>query len=196
MEYDSVNIRGPEASKRAECLWPLAFIVLGLALGLLYGPIPYLLPYFIADHFDFYKILSFSTLLAPILYIIGIVGMMIKRRLGTGGKIKFSSIGGATLLAGAFFGVFRLAILFYRFSSPSTEFSLEPLDVFFYILPLLGVTASLLGAYFAMKRISFKGAMLAGAFSIFLGGIVFPLALVPIALDAKKFERKESKDKT
>ncbi|MDW5563617.1 MAG: hypothetical protein SA339_10360 [Methanomassiliicoccus sp.] len=191
LENDSLSADRVQA--RTERRWPLLLIISSIVLGIIIYPIYLLLPYVVTQTFDYYIYASLAVLLAPILYVCGVVEMVTERRAGAKGRYALSQIGGATLLVGGLFGAVTFIIYAYQLFTFDIPMSLSPYDALTYVLPVIGAFGSLLGAYFALKRTSFRGALLAGLFSIFLTGYVFPLALLPIALDIEHFNKSGEK---
>lgn len=180
-------------------LGPLILIVMALVLGLLYLSLTFLIQYIVSvgDYLTYSLITSLMVMVAPFLFLIGVVLMDHDRRMGYEPRVKMSTVGGVTLLAGAIFGITYSAFSIYNaLTNWTPSFEPQSFQVSYLIsiaMLVVGTAGALIGGYHAIRRRSFLVAMLAGSLSVLLGLIIWPMALIPIVLARQEFETDLSK---
>ena len=189
------QIKIPNESKGPGRKWPVWLTGLGLTLALL-SSISEWFPQLIGNS---YFIILTIEYISPLLFVLGVVFMYVDRNEGKIEIIKFSTLGGVTLIVCT---VSSLPVYYeylsLLFASNGTAYSVlggGDYNNFYNLLRLLqtiGIVASIIGAYYALRRQSFIRALVGSGLSIFLlGSLISPLAMAVIALGSEDFPRKE-----
>jgi hypothetical protein len=165
-------------------LWPLALIIIAIVISFLYLPLESSYLSFDSS-LEYFQFLYLLILLAPLVYILGIVFIHRDKAAGKRERLRLSKLGGITLLAG---GVSGIVTYGYEVNNLLTSnYHISGYYVIEFLLPVAGIVGSFLGSYYALKRKSFTGAMVAGSFSVVMAVYVWPLALIALALGKDDF---------
>lgn len=164
----------------------MVLIIIAIVISFLYLPLEYQFSYVSFDSsLEYFQFLYLLILLAPLVYILGIVFIHLDKVAGKGERLRLSALGGITLLAG---GVSGIVTYGYEVNNVLTSNSQMQWDyAIVFLLPVAGIVGSFLGSYYALKRKSFTGAMVAGSFSVVMVPFVWPFALIALALGKDDF---------
>jgi DMSO reductase anchor subunit len=203
---DSVtSMEIPNSSKGKARIWPLVVVGLGFAVSLIESIAIYFENFSVIVDYSLYIKSMTIALFAPLPYLFGVAFMYFYKKEGNSEIIKLSTLGGITLVVCivATFPLYYsyMSMLFAHNGSgfPYPDSMFNDYNNYMNLIRLLqsvGIVASLIGAYYAFTKRSFKGALLAGGFSVFLvGNSLVPLAMIPIALGHHDFPEIGKKPK-